>query len=326
MTDTCVKCGNPLAENNIECDICGAAVLWADPRFLDRHPLLRRGQELGVALLTLAIGLALGLAIIVAIQINRSPVAAQPITQGGPLLLTSTPQFVPAIVATSATLPQPSPQPSPPKGDGNTAAPADPQFAARNQLGRATSSMAALSSYQASGSLSDTSANTAYNFDAAVIAPDKASITIRSSGTTPRPQYRAVFYGFTLYTSADGGTSWQKDSSSGPLVHLALASLWSGFDANAITSTTAVRLLGHEQAGDEPTSHLQTDLASITRAHSLLRTFNLSSYSGSVDLWVSDRDATIRRIKADISDGKHHYLLDLSFSNFNGAVQINQPQ
>jgi outer membrane lipoprotein-sorting protein len=84
-------------------------------------------------------------------------------------------------------------------------------------------------------------------------------------------------------------------------------------------------LLGHEQMGDEPTSHLQTDLATIVRAHSLLRTLNISSYSGSVDLWVSDRDATIRRIKADISDGKDQYRVDLTFSNFNGAVQIEQP-
>lgn len=314
MSETCVRCSNPLAENAVECDICGALVLWREASFFDRHPLLRRAKEMGVALLTLVIGLALGAAIIIAIQLNHNPASAQPIS-GGPLL-TGTPQFVPAVIATSAPVGQLTPTP-PLTGAG--------QLSTRDLLGRAAGSMAALSDYQASGTLSDISANTDYSFDAAVAPPDKASITIRNAGTLPGPQFRAVFYGLTVYTSSDGGASWKKDSSSGTVVRIALASLWSGFDASAITSPTAVRLVGHEQVGDTPTSHLQTDFATIAHAHSLLRTANFSGYSGSVDLWVSDRDATIQRVKADLSDGKDHYLLDLTFSNFNGAVQIDQP-
>ncbi len=314
MTQTCVRCGNPLAENAVECDICGAVALWRDASFLDRHPLLRRGQELGLALLTLIVGLALGAAIIIAIQLNHNPASAQPISGGGPLL-TGTPQFVPAVVATSAPVGQLTP----------TLLIGAGQFAPRDLLRRAADTMAALSGYQASGSLSDTNANADYSFDAAVVPPDKASITVRNAGTMPGPQFRAVFYGFIVYTSGDGGASWKKDSSSGTVVRIALASLWSGFDANAITSPTTVRLVGHEQVGSTPTSHLQTDIATIARAHSLLRATNLSGYSGSVDLWVSDRDATIQRVKADLSDGTNHYLLDLTFSNFNGAVQIDQP-
>jgi hypothetical protein len=271
-------------------------------------------QELGIALLTLVIGLALGLAIIVAIQMNRSPAAAQQIS-GGPLL-TGTPQFVPAIVATSAPISPSATTPAPS---------ADPQFAARNLLGRATGSMAALNRYQVTGSLSDVNANLSYSLDAAVAPPDKASLNLRNAGAIPGPQLRAVFYGFTVYTSGDGGASWKKDSSSGTVARIALASLWSGFDPQAVTSPDAVRLIGSEQTGGIPTRHLQTDFATLTRAHSLLRTINLSGYSGSVDVWVSDRDATVQRIKADISDGKNEYKLDLTFSNFNGDIQINEP-
>lgn len=290
-------------------------VLWGGASFLDRHPLLRRAQELGVALLTLIIGLALGAAIIIAIQLYRSPASAQPISEGGPLL-TGTTQFVPAVVATPASASQLTP---------TSEASADPQFAARDLLGRAAGSMAALIGYQAGGNLSDVSANVGYSIDAAVAPPDKASITVRSAGTLPGPQFRAVFYGFTVYTSGDGGASWKKDGNSGTAVRIALASLWSGFDAQAITSPTAVRLVGHEQVGGASTSHLQTDFATIARAHSLLRAANLSGYSGHVDLWISDRDDTIQRVKADLSNGKDHYLLDLTFSNFNGLIQIDAP-
>jgi hypothetical protein len=313
MTDTCAKCGNPLAEDSSECDICGALALGADAPFLTRHPLLRRLQELGIAMLTLILGLALGGAIIIAIQLNHTPASARPVIEGGPLLTTTTPQFAPAIVATSVLTEQQTPAPT---------LSANPQFAATDLLGRATASMAALHSYQISGSLSE--AGQTYNLSAAFAAADKASLTISTAGI-PGPQFSAVFSSFTLYTSSDG-TNWTKDSNDGPLVRIALAGLWSGFDTHAIAGTAALRLIGHEQINGTATTHLQTDPATIAAAHTLLRTVGVSSYTGTVDIWVSDSDATIQRIRADISDGKVEYKADLTFSNFNGVVTVEEPK
>lgn len=313
MADTCAKCGNPLAENAIECDICGSPVLWPDAPFYARHPFLRRVQELGIALLTLILGLALGAAIIIAIQLNHAPASAKPVIEGGPLVTTTTPQFVPATVATPAMSGTQTAMPT---------AISDPQFAARDLLAQAMTNMAALHSYQANGSLSQNSQ--IYNLSAALAPPDKASLTMNTAGM-PGPQFSATFYGFTLYISSDGGANWTMDSNSGPLVRIALGSLWSDFDPQAITVPDAVRVIGHEQISNTPTTRLQTDFATIANAHSLLRTLNLSGYSGNVDLWVSDNDATIQRITADVSDGKGEYKLDLTFSDFNGPVNIQEP-
>lgn len=307
MGETCAKCNNPLTEGSWQCDICGAAVLPAGASFVARHPTLRRVQTAGVAVMTVVLGLGLGLAIIVAIQLNKVPAAAQTTTRD---TSTTTPLFVPAIVSTS-----PPSAPSPP---------ADPQYAARDLLGQATRAMADLRGYELTGNISDGS--TSYTTTAAILPPDRFSLTLGRSGGLPGPQQRIVFSNFTIYSSSDGQT-WQQDSSGmATALRLVFASLWSGFDAKAITDPAAVQIIGDEVVGSTVTTRLRTDFATVAKAHSLLLAVgDLSAYKGSVDVWVSKTDRTIRRLKADVSNGSTTYRVDVTFSNFNGDVKVAQP-
>lgn len=175
----------------------------------------------------------------------------------------------------------------------------------------AVKQMQAYKSYHFTAVTSDTAQTTTIGGD--YVAPDRLSVQTSLGGQT----VQQIVISSDVYLNS--GTGWAKSAVDASTL-LTLARLW-----NTVVAVNGVTLVGDEQLGEEPVTHLRA-VADVADTASLPGGTAGTAGRLMVDSWVDKGSNAVRRISLTTSiAGQTAYTVDATYINFDEQVTVNAP-